>query len=121
LLTKLVTGLDSTPTASMLDGNGVLHPFGFGLASHVGVSLDIPTLGVAKNLLCGNVENNTVFIDDKKKGYVFSQSKRVKKPIYVSPGHKISFKSSLRIVKHLSSYKIPEPLRQAHIISKKNI
>ena len=121
LLKKLVTGLDSTPTVLMLDGNGVLHPFGFGLASHVGVSLDIPTLGVAKNLLCGNVKNNTVFIDDEKKGYVFFPSERVKKPIYVSPGHKISFKSSLRIVKHLSSYKIPEPLRQAHIIRKKNI
>jgi len=121
LLKKLINNLESDPSVFMIDGNGVLHPSNFGLASHVGVSLDIPTLGVAKNLLCGKVENNTVFIDGKKKGYAFFQSERVKKPVYVSPGHKISYETSLKIVKHFSSYKIPEPLRQAHILSKKNI
>jgi len=121
LLEKLVKDLDNTPTVLMVDANGVLHPFGFGLASHIGVSLNIPTLGVAKKLLCGTVKNNTVFLDGKKRGYVFFQSERVKNPVYVSPGHKISFETSLRIVKHLSDYRIPEPLRQAHIISKKKI
>lgn len=118
---KLIKNLESKPTVLMLDGNGVLHPYGIGLASHAGVVLDIPTVGVAKNLLCGRLENNIVKIDDKKRGYALFSSERVRKPVYVSPGHKISFETSLDVVKHLNLYKIPEPLRQAHILAKKNI
>lgn len=118
---KLVKNLDSKPTIFMLDGNGVLHPYSFGLASHAGVTLDVPTIGVAKSLLYGRVENNILKIDGKKRGYALSFSKRASKPIYISPGHKVSFDTSLKVVKHLSRYKIPEPLRQAHILAKKNI
>ena len=118
---KLIKNLESKPTVLMLDGNGVLHPYGIGLASHTGVVLDVPTVGVAKNLLYGRLENNIVKIDDEKRGYALFSSKRVKKPVYVSPGHKISFETSINVVKHLSRYKIPEPLRQAHTLAKKNI
>lgn len=118
---KLIKNLESKPTVLMLDGNGVLHPYGIGLASHTGVVLDIPTVGVAKNLLYGRLENNIVRIGDKKRGYALFPSERVRKPVYVSPGHKISFETSLDVVKHLNLYKIPEPLRQAHILAKKNI
>lgn len=118
---KLVGNLEFKPTVLMLDGNGVLHPYGIGLASHAGVTLDIPTIGVAKNLLYGRLENNVVKIDNKKRGYTLFLSERVRKPVYVSPGHMVSFETSVDVVKHLSCYKIPEPLRQAHILAKKNI
>jgi deoxyinosine 3'endonuclease (endonuclease V) len=52
---------------------------------------------------------------------VFFSSKKIKKPIYISPGNKISFTTSLKIVKNLSTYKIPEPLRLAHILANKNL
>lgn len=121
VMKKLVTSLKTTPTVFMFDGNGVLHPYSIGLASHAGVVLDIPSVGVAKRLLYGNVENNVVNIDGKKRGYTFFSSERVKKPIYVSPGHRVTFETSLNIVKHFSHFKIPEPLRQAHILANKNI
>ena len=120
-LKKLVESLESKPTILMIDGNGMLHPYGFGIASHAGVILDIPTMGVAKSLLCGKIENNIVKVGNRKIGYAHISSKRVSKPIYVSPGHKISFETSLDVVKHLSFYKNPEPLRQAHILATTSI
>ena len=121
VIKKLVKNLKNKPTIFMFDGNGVLHPYDFGLASHAGVVLDIHSIGVAKSLLYGNVIKKVVYINGKKRGYAYYSSKKVKNPIYVSPGHGVSFETSLDIVKHFSGYKIPEPLRQAHILAKKNI
>jgi len=120
-LKKLILSLESKPTILMIDGNGLMHPYGFGIASHVGVSFDTPSIGVAKSMLCGKLENNVVKIDNKKIGYALFSSKRVRKPIYVSPGHKISFKTSLEVVKYLSVYKNPEPLRRAHSLATTSI
>jgi deoxyribonuclease V len=103
----------------MFDGNGVLHPYGIGLATQAGITLDIPSIGIAKSLLYGDIKGKIVKINDIKKGYTFYSSKRIKRPVYVSPGHKISFETSLKIVKKFSKFKTPEPLRQAHILAKK--
>jgi len=100
-LKKLVESLESNPTILMIDGNGVLHPYGIGIASHAGISFNIPSIGVAKSMLCGKLENNMVTIDNKKMGYTLFSSKRVRKPVYVSPGHKISLETSLDVVKYL--------------------
>jgi len=120
-LKKLVVSLEFKPTVLMIDGNGLMHPYGFGIASHVGVSIDTPSIGVAKSMLCGKLENNVVKKKKKKIGYALFPSKRVRKPIYVSPGHKISFETSLEVVRHLSVYKNPEPLRRAHILATTSI
>ena len=64
-----------------MDGNGILHPYRFGLASHVGVMLNTPSIGVAKNLLYGNRENDTIMIANEKRGYALIASKRAKKPV----------------------------------------
>ncbi|MDH7506708.1 MAG: endonuclease V [Candidatus Thermoplasmatota archaeon] len=121
IIKKLVKSLNIKPTVFLFDGNGILHPYGIGLASHVGVALNMCSIGVAKSLLYGKIENNIVTIDGIKRGFVFFSSEKIKKPIYVSPGNKISFETSLKIVKNLSIYKIPEPLRQAHILAGKNL
>ena len=118
---ELFNILESEPTIFMFDGNGILHPFSFGIASQAGVTLDKPSIGVAKSLLYGDVKNNDVFIDAKKCGFAFYSSKRLKRPVYVCPGHKISLETTNKVVKNFSKYKIPEPLRQAHIVAKKTL
>lgn len=121
VIEKLVKNLKIKPTIFMFDGNGILHPYSIGLAAHAGIVLDKPSIGVAKRLLYGNIINKEVFINGKKRGYIIRSSKKVKNPIYVSPGHRVSFKTSLKIVKHFSKYKIPEPLRKAHILASRNV
>jgi deoxyribonuclease V len=115
----LVKNLKTKPTILMFDGNGILHPYSIGLASHAGIVLNIPSIGVAKRLLHGDIMNKDVYINGKKRGFIYFSSKKVKNPIYVSPGHRVSFETSLKIVKHFCRYKIPEPLRKAHTLAKK--
>ena len=121
IIRELVNIIKSDPTVFMFDGNGILHPYEIGIATQAGIELDKPSIGVAKTLLYGDISGNNVEINGVKKGIAFFSSNKIRKPIYASPGHKISFGSTLKIVKNLCKYKIPEPLRQAHIHAKKNI
>lgn len=102
------SGIERSRILLMVDGNGILHQRGIGIASHIGVSLNIATIGIAKRLLCGEIKDNKVFINGKLSG------ERIGK-IYVSPGHRISLKTAVRIVKKFLKYNIPEPIRMAHI------
>ncbi len=90
-----------------------------GLASYVGVKLDVPTIGVAKNLLLGELglreDEMAPIIDDGETIGAAVWSGKRKSPIYVSIGHKISLDTAIEIVKSCSIYRIPEPLRCAHI------
>ena len=106
ILNKLIDG--ENPGIVMIDGNGLLHPRFFGLASHFGVVNEIATIGIAKKLLIGDVIGNEVFIANKKVG------KKLGK-IYVSPGNKMSIESAYEITKKFMKYSIPEPIRIAHI------
>lgn len=127
VLIDLVENTEEKPDVLMVDGNGVMHPKGIGLASHVGVLLDMPTIGVAKSKLCGNQihevdQNNTqsrIELNGKLIGYALLSSDRAKKPIYVSSGHKVSVETAIKIVKDYCEYKIPEPIRKAHMIANK--
>jgi len=105
----------------MFDGNGILHPYGIGLASHMGVLFDISSIGVAKSLLYGDVNGDVVSINGEKRGYCYYASEKIKNPIYISPGNNISFESSLKIVKNLCEFKVPEPIRLAHNLAKKSL
>ncbi len=101
----------------MLDGNGILHPFGFGLACHVGVEMGSPSVGVAKTLLCGQVEGNgdsmPVILNKKAVGTALKTSNRGK-PVFVSPGHLMDMETAVRLTRSVSRLRIPEPLRLAH-------
>ena len=103
----------------LIDGHGVLHPRRCGLASYVGIIIDKPTIGVAKRILCGTV-NEDQFIDVDGVISGFKMIKEKKKPIFISVGHKINLINAIRIVKQLVKPKerIPEPLRLADINSK---
>ena len=118
LLADLVEGLDEG-TVLMYDGNGVLHPEGFGVASHAGVAFGLPTIGVAKKKLCGTLKGRSgekvreVEVGDALAGYAVSPGGR--KPIFVSPGHGISFAQSLTVTMDMLRHRVPEPVRQAHL------
>jgi len=113
--------LENKPDVLMIDGNGILHPFGLGIASFIGVKMNIPSIGVAKSKLCGKLEGNKVIFDNKLIGSAFFSSKYIKNPIFVSPGHKISHDTSISIIDEYCYYKIPEPIRKAHLLATKNI
>ncbi|OKY78864.1 MAG: Deoxyinosine 3'endonuclease (endonuclease V) Nfi [Candidatus Methanohalarchaeum thermophilum] len=109
------------PDLVILDGSGILHPRKAGLATHIGLNLNKPTIGVIKNPFCGEKERNVkkvgeyskVKIDKETVGYCF-KSKSECNPIYISPGHKISKKTSLKISKYfIKNHKLPEPIRNA--------
>jgi len=101
----------------LIDGNGQLHPRRCGLACYIGLVLDKPVIGVAKNLLCGKVKRDkTVEYEGKIIGYEINHKG---KKIYVSVGHKVSLKKSVSIVKGLLGKNwLPEPLRLADVYSK---
>ena len=126
IIEKTVKSLKEKPTVLMIDGNGVLHPFGIGLASHAGILLNIPTIGVAKTLLCGKPEFipkkqgdfSRIIYKNKTIGFCLKSSKNAKS-VFVSPGHKISFESSLKVVKQFCKYRVPEPIRCADMVGKR--
>jgi len=114
--------LKNKPDLLLIDGHGIAHPRRMGIASYIGIKLDIPTVGVAKRRLIGmykepkNEGEATKLIDDNKViGYVL-KSKNKCNPIFISPGYKIDIETSLRIVRNcLRKHKLPEPIRLAHL------
>lgn len=120
LVHKLFSQLRSKPSLMLLDGNGIIHPARCGFASHAGITIDIPTIGVAKTLLYGNIQDSQVIIDSECRGYAFSSKKGVR-PIYISPGHRVSLQTSVDVVKHFCRTKSPEPLRRAHQLANEHL
>ena len=105
----------------LVDGHGVLHPRRCGLACHIGISTNLPTIGVAKSLLCGNVQSdNFVSHEEEILGYALKSKKNSKKVAYVSVGHKITLPTSIKVVKSITKTDqyLPEPLIVADKLSK---
>ncbi len=113
--------LKNPPNILMVDGAGINHPRRAGIATHIGVALDVPTIGITKKVLCGEGkepvqvgEANPLIYEGKKVGWLLKSSKR-SRTIVVAPGHRVSLESSLSIVKAcLRGHKLPEPARLAH-------
>ena len=104
----------------LIDAHGVLHPRKCGLACYIGVIIDKPTIGIAKNLLCGHImKDNYIEYNGEILGYRIKKTN--KKDIYVSIGHKIGLVTATNIVMDLikDNERLPEPLRLADINSKK--
>ena len=107
--------LQNKPDIMIVDGNGILHPRKIGIASHIGILLDQAAIGVAKQLLLGEVKNSKVYVDKEIRAELIT-TREHSKPIYVSPGHKITLKTSVEVVKSCIKFphKLPEPLHLAH-------
>ncbi len=122
LIKQIYTMLNKKPSVLMFDGNGILHPYKFGLASHAGVLLNKPSIGIAKSLLCGKKQvNDYIKYEDEILGKALYAHDNVKKPVYVSPGNLVSLSISYKIASNLSRYKHPKPIRQAHILATKTM
>ena len=108
------------PDVLMIDSNGILHPRRLGMASHVGVILDIPTIGISKVLSYGIVQGEDILVDKELVGKKVI-TREFANPLYVSPGHKITLKTSIDIINQCMKqpHKLPEPLHLAHrLVSK---
>ncbi|XP_052170243.1 uncharacterized protein LOC127786696 isoform X2 [Diospyros lotus] len=115
----------------MVDGNGLLHPRGFGLACHLGVLVNLPTIGIGKNLhhvdgltqsrvrqlleTKGNSPEDTVTLRGDS-GCIWGTAERStsgsSKPIFISIGHRVSLATAVKIVKMTCKYRVPEAIRQ---------
>jgi len=114
--------LKTEPDLLLIDGQGIAHPRRFGLASHLGVILNKPTIGCAKTRFIGThdepAEEAGCYTDlfDKEEliGAVLRTRTRVK-PMYISVGHKIDLPTALDVVLECcAGYRLPEPTRLAH-------
>ena len=122
-----LNALKIKPDLILVDGQGIAHPKGIGIASHIGVLLDMPSIGCAKSRLIGEYEEPGI-----KKGLWSSlryngrivgavlRTRDAVNPLFVSPGHRIDLKTSIRIVLGCTGrFRISEPLRMADALTKK--
>jgi deoxyribonuclease V len=117
------------PDLILVDGQGIAHPKGLGIASHIGVLAGIPTIGCAKSRLVGKYKEpglrkgawSHLQYNGKIVGAVLRTRDHVR-PLFISPGHRIDLKTSIEIVLECTGkYRIPEPLRRADFLSKQMI
>lgn len=128
VLLKAFSKVKEEPDIVILDAQGIAHPRGIGLASHIGLLLNIPSIGCAKTRLIGAYNDvgeevgchSQLTVEGKTVGVVLRTRKNVK-PVFISPGHKIDLATSINLVlKSCRGYKLPEPTRQAHnLVNKK--
>ena len=117
--------LKRTPGVLIFDGQGYAHPRRVGIATHIGILLDHPTVGCAKSRLCGthdepNSERGSyTWLYDRNEviGAVVRTRTRVK-PVFVSIGHKTRLKSAIDLILRCGAgYRLPEPTRWAHRVA----
>ena len=110
------------PDVFLVDGQGFAHPYRFGLATHLGLMIDRPTIGVAKSRLWGEVKQAdekewVPLVDCRETVGAEVVTREGFKPVYVSIGHKISLERAIDIVNRCTrGCRIPEPIREAHAI-----
>ena len=120
--------LKTVPHVVLVDGQGLAHPRGLGLASHLGLWLGLPTIGCAKSRLCGEHgppgrakgEGVPLWLDGRLVGTVLTTRDNVK-PLYISPGHKIDVAAATDIaLRSVGRYRMPEPTRRAHHLANRS-
>jgi len=121
--------LEITPDLFLVDGQGIAHPRRLGLASHLGLFLDMPTIGCAKSRLCGAHETPgaesgsyaELEDNDETIGAVL-RTKAGTNPIYVSIGHKVDLETAVSwVLQCCRGYRLPEPTRLAHLAAGGNL
>ncbi|KAI8870905.1 endonuclease V [Ramicandelaber brevisporus] len=148
-LIKLVDRLrqkrpDLMPQVILVDGNGILHPRQFGLASHLGVVANVPTIGVSKNFFqMEDIEPGMTIASTKSTfreavaakraisknadtevrtyGAAVAFGKAVSNPTFVTIGHRVSLETAIAVVKAMSLHRVPEPIRQADLRSRRRV
>lgn len=122
LLLRAFRKLSIRPDLVLFDGHGLAHPRRFGIACHLGLLLDLPSIGCGKSRLVGEYDEPGPAVGDfavlrhdgRRIGSVVRTRERVK-PLFVSPGHRIGFPQSMRwVLRCCAGYRQPEPTRWAH-------
>lgn len=125
VILKVLSRLSTKPDLIIFAGHGIAHPRSFGMASHLGLITDIPSIGCARKCLVGDYlvpagrkgSCTSLFISDVEIGLVFRTKEDVK-PMFISPGHKCGIRDAMDIISNsLTSYRMPEPLRLAHLLA----
>ena len=122
-LVEALNALPERPDLLMVDGQGIAHPRRLGVAAHLGVVTDLPSVGVAKSILTGvhaplgEAKGDRVLLrdpaNDEPLGWVLRSKVRCK-PLIISPGHRISLATALSwVMSQLTRYRLPEPTRLA--------
>ena len=114
--------LSVRPDLIMCDGQGIAHPRRLGIASHLGVYLDLPSIGCAKSRLTGTFKEpgpeegaHSPLVDHGELIGTVLRSKPRTNPLFISPGHKIDLETAVEfVVRCLRGYRLPEPTRAAH-------
>jgi deoxyribonuclease V len=115
--------LTHIPDVALFDGQGIAHPRGIGLAAHLGLLLDLPSIGCAKSRLVGSYRTvgdqrgawTELLYQERRVGAVIRTRKGVR-PIFVSQGHRIGLERALALVLSCCrGYRLPEPVRRAHL------
>ncbi len=123
ILLRAFSRLKTTPDLILFDGQGIAHPRSMGIASHLGILLNRPTIGCAKSRLFGAEAepglrrgSRAPLVEGDRTVGAIVRTRTGVKPMYVSPGHRMDLDTSVGMVLSLCrGYRIPEPLRQAHI------
>jgi deoxyribonuclease V len=123
ILLEAFSRLKARPDLILIDGQGIAHPRSMGMASHIGLILALPSIGCAKSRLIGAHGNLAPgrgsilpLVEGNRTVGMVVRTRDGVRPLYVSPGHEIDLDTSVKIVLSLCrGYRIPEPLRQAHI------
>lgn len=125
LLMRAFRRLSIAPDLALFDGHGIAHMRGIGIASHLGLLLDLPSVGCAKSRLVGEHGEPGPEVGDlaplrhagRRVGSVVRTREGVK-PIFVSPGHRIGIGPAVRwVLRCCQGYRLPEPTRQAHLLA----
>lgn len=122
--------LRGQPELVMVDGQGIAHPRRLGIAAHLGLWLDLPTIGCAKSILRGRYDEQKLgdemgdwqpLIDHREVIGAALRTRQRVKPMIISLGHRISLETSIRwVLACCKGYRLPEPTRQADKLSKDN-
>ncbi|MEK6900716.1 MAG: endonuclease V [Nanoarchaeota archaeon] len=112
--------LEEEPDLLLVTGAGIAHPQKLGIASHLGLALNKPTIGITEYLLCGKVDKGKIIMSNEIVGFEVT-TKEHANPMYVSPGHLVTLGTSLNVIRETIRYphKMPEPIHLAHKIARK--
>lgn len=125
VLLEAIRKIETAPDVILVDGQGIAHPRRFGIASHLGLWLDVPTIGCAKSRLCGDHlepgmrKGSRVDLIDRGEriGQVVRTRDKVR-PMYISPGHKVGVDTATDLaLRCCTRYRMPEPTRLAHHVT----
>ena len=130
---SVIKRLEEEPDLFLFDGNGIIHPYGIGLASQMGLEMKQPTIGIAKKLLLGeyvdplrNGGYSQIVFEEKVIGAAFQSADPPAKPIFLSQGHLIDFNTTVYVIREffqnqIFSAKLPVPLLLADKLAREKL